>query len=103
MKRCKDLEYSWAGLKAGLTVNAYTVECDNGKKYVVYAHDFNDQSWFLARLDFRHGVSQRSRDCETHFEQRPRTSYLPDKKGQPKKKPFWYRGRGYELKGVQHE
>ena len=97
MKRCKALEYPWAGLKAGLTVNAYTAMCNNGKKYVVYAHDFNDQSWFLSKLDLQFGVSERSRDCETHFESRRMTSYLPNRKGQPRRKPFWYRGRVYEI------
>ena len=49
MKRIKDLEYGWI-FKGSFTVSAYTVEHNNGKKYVIYAHDFNDMKFFLTSL-----------------------------------------------------
>lgn len=98
MKRIKDLEYGWI-LKASFTVNAYTVEHTNGKTYIIYAHNFSDLETFLTRLEVMDGgIKTRKRDCDTHFEKRPCLSYLPDKKGNVKKKPFWYRGRIYELR-----
>ena len=101
MKRIKDLEYKWI-FKDSFRVSAYTVEHNNGKKYVIYAHDFNDMEFFLTRLEVKDGgIKTRQRDCGTHFEKRPCLSYLPDRKGNPKKKPFWYRGRIYELRQVE--
>ena len=101
MKRIKDLEYKWI-FKASFTVSAYTVKCNNGKTYVIYAHDFSDLSFFLTKLEIKcNGIKKRKRDCDTHFEERLCTSYLPNKKGNPKKKPFWYRGRVYELMEVE--
>lgn len=101
MKRIKDLEYGWI-LKASFTVNAYTVEHTNGKTYVIYAHNFSDLETFLTRLEVMDGeIKTRKRDCDTHFETRKCTSYLSDKKGNVKKKPFWYRGRVYELGQVK--
>lgn len=98
MKRIKDLEYGWI-FKKSFTVCAYIVEHNNGKKYVIYAHDFNDLNFFLTRLDVRDGgIKIRQRDCGTHFRIRKCASYLPNKKGNPKHKPFWYRGRVYELR-----
>lgn len=97
MKRCKDLEYPWI-FKGSFTVNAYTAECNNGKKYVVYAHDFNDMEFFLTRIDLNcGGLATMTVDKETHFEKRVKKSYLPDKHGEPRQKPFWYRGRVYEI------
>lgn len=97
MNRIKELEYGWI-FKGSFTVNAYTVKHNNGKKYVVYAHDFNDMKWFLSKLElFEGGLATYSRDCFDRFETRKITSYIPNKKGNPKKKPFWYRGRVYEL------
>lgn len=97
MKRQKNLEYNWI-FKHSFYVNAYTVECNNGKKYIVYAHNFYDMEMFLSRLEVNcNGISTRQKDCSDHFETRKLISYLPDKNGEPKKKPFWYRGRVYEL------
>lgn len=99
MRRIKQLEYKWI-FRASFYVNAYTIMHNNGKKYVVYAHDFNDMEFFLTRLEvFEGGLSTYSKDCFDHFEKRNTTSYIPDKKGNPRKKPFWYRGRVYELAG----
>ena len=99
MKRVKQLEYSWI-FKASFYVNAYTVEHTNGKIYVVYAHDFNDMEWFLTRLDaFEEGLATYDILCYDRCEKRKKKSYIPDKKRKPKKKPFWYRGRVYELTG----
>ena len=97
MKRVKTLEYSWI-FKASFYVNAYTIKHNNGKKYVVYAHDFNDMEFFLSKLDcFEGGLLTHSKDCFDHLEERHCKSYIPDKNGNPKKNPFWYRGRIYEL------
>ena len=101
MKRIKDLEYGWI-FKDSFIVSAYTVKHNNGKTYIIYAHDFNDLDFFLTKLKVKDGgIKTRQRDCDTHFEKRPYTSYLPNKKGNPKKKPFWYRGRVYELREVE--
>lgn len=101
MKRIKDLEYKGI-FKASFTVSAYTVKCNNGKTYVIYAHDFSDLSFFLTKLEIKcNGIKARQRDCDTHFEKRQCLSYLSDRKGNPKKKPFWYRGRVYELRKVE--
>jgi hypothetical protein len=97
MERIKKLEYPWI-FKAAFTVNAYTVKHNNGKKYVVYAHNFTDMDTFLTRLEvFEGGLYTYQKDCFDHFETRKSLSYIPDKNGNPKKKPFWYRGRVYEL------
>lgn len=45
MKRIKQLEYKWI-FKSSFYVSAYTIQHNNGKKYVVYAHDFNDMEFF---------------------------------------------------------
>lgn len=97
MKRIKTLEHPWIFKKA-FYVNAYTVMHSNGKKYVVYAHDFNDMKFFLSSLDcLEDGIATYTKDGFDHFEEKLMLSYLPNKKGEPKKKPFWYRGRIYEL------
>ena len=98
MREIKDLEYGWI-FKCSFYVNAYTIQYENGNTYVVYAHDFNDMGFFLTRLDVHLGNrKQRIKDCEDSFEKRDYKSYIADKKGNPKKKPFWYRGRVYKLK-----
>ena len=97
MKRIKNLEYPWI-FKGSFYVNAYTIRHSNGKTYVIYAHDFNDMSWFFSKLEcLEGGLATYQRDCFDHFETRNVLSYIPDKHGNPKKKPFWYRGRVYEL------
>lgn len=96
-KRIKKLEYSWI-FKGSFTVGAYTVKHNNGKTYIVYAHDFNDMEMFLTRLKcFEKGIMYRQKDCDTHFEKRMCVSYMPNKKGDVLQKPFWYRGRVYEV------
>lgn len=95
--RVKKLEYLWI-FRGAFYVNAYTAKHTNGKTYVVYAHDFADMEKFLLKLDLLGGgIATYQRDCFDGFETRKITSYIPDKKGNPKKKPFWYRGRVYEL------
>lgn len=97
LKRIKKLEYPWI-FKASFTVGAYTVEHTNGKRYVIYAHDFNDMEFFLTRFQcIGKGLKYRNRDCDTHFERRLCSSYISDKKGDVLQKPFWYRGRVYEV------
>lgn len=97
MKRIKELEYSWI-LRASFYVNAYTVKHTNGKTYVVYACDFNDLESFLLKLDLMgNGIATYQKDCFDGFETRHIKSFIPDKNGNPKKKPFWYRGRVYEM------
>ena len=89
MNRIRSLEYSWI-LSAAFTVNAYTAKHTNGKTYVIYAHDFNDMSWFFSKLEcLDGGLATYQNDWIL--------SYVPDKNGNPKKRPFWYRGRVYEL------
>lgn len=103
MKRVKKLEYRWIFGEA-FTVKAYTIKHTNGNTYVIYAHDFNDMSWFFNRLDcMGEGLATYQRDCFDHFETRHIQSFVPNKKGEPKKKPFWYRGRVYLYKEANHD
>lgn len=99
MKRRKDLEYGWI-LKGSFFVHAYTVKLENNKTYVIYAHDFNDMEFFLSRLSVDEApIKYRGTDSD-FVDKRPCLSYIPNKKGDPKGKPFWYRGRVYELSGA---
>lgn len=102
MKRRKDLEYNWI-FKGAFFVQAYTAQLENGKKLVVYAHDFNDMEFFLSRLEVKESpIAVKCTDSD--FVQRRRVlSYLPDKHGEPKSKPFWYRGRVYEIDAERRE
>lgn len=96
MKRRKDLEYKWI-LKGALFVQAYTAQLENGKKMVVYAHDFNDMEFFLSRLEVNEArIAERSTDSDFVPKKRM-LSYIPDKHGEPMSRPFWYRGRVYEV------
>ena len=96
-KRRKDLEYKWI-LKGALTVQAYTVKLENNKTYVVYAHDFNDMEFFLSRVECGEGFNIKYRNTDSEFISKQRIlSYIPDKNGEPKTMPFWYRGRVYEI------
>lgn len=95
-KRRKDLEYTWI-LKGALTVQAYTVTLKNNKTYVVYAHDFNDMEFFLTSLSAKESeIAWRNTDSE-FVTKKKMVSYVPDKNGEPKIMPFWYRGRVYEI------
>ena len=97
MIRRKDLEYAWIR-KESFWVNAYVVELQTGKNYVVFAHDFNDTKAFTSRLL-----------DEEEKERRivapgygpgglgDRLSHLLDENDEPVRRPFWYRGRIYEL------
>ena len=97
MTRRRDLEYGWI-LKGAFFVQAYTAKLENGKTFVVYAHDFNDMEFFLSRLEANEApIAERFTDLE-FVPKRRKLSYLPDKNGEPKSKPFWYRGRVYEIK-----
>ena len=101
-KRRKDLEYKWI-LKGALTVQAYTAKLKNGKTYVVYAHDFNDMECFLTRLIANESdIAWRNTDSEFIHKKRM-ISYIPDKNGEPKTMPFWYRGRVYEINEMVNE
>lgn len=96
MKRRKDLEYGWI-LKGSIFVQAYTVKLENKKTYVVYAHDFNDMEIFLSKLGVKESpIMWRNTDSD-YVEKRRCLSYIPGKKGEPKRVPFWYRGRVYEV------
>lgn len=102
MKRRKDLEYKWI-LKGAFFVQAYTAQLENGKKLVVYAHDLNDMEFFLTRLEVHEGrIADRLTDSD-FVPKRRMLSYLPDKHGEPKSKPFWYRGRVYEIDRQEDE
>ena len=95
LKRRTDLEYPWI-LKGSFFVQAYTAKMENGKTLVVYAHDFNDMEFFLTRLEVNEGrIAERTTDSDFVPKKRM-LSYIPDKHGEPKSKPFWYRGRVYE-------
>ena len=78
MKRRKDLEYGWI-LKGAFFVQAYTAKLENGKTFIIYAHNFNDMELFLTKLEVKEAMI-----AET-------------KRRGPKNKPFWYRGRVYEI------
>lgn len=97
MKRRKDMEYDWI-LKGALAVQAYTATLENGKKFVVYAHDFNDMEFFLTRLEVNEHSMVAVRPTDSDFLPKKRAlSYIPDENGEPLAKPFWYRGRVYEV------
>lgn len=94
--RRKELEYSWI-LKGALFVQAYTATLENGKKLIVYAHDFNDMEFFLSRLEVHEArIADYVTDSD-YVPKRRKLSYIPDKHGEPMAKPFWYRGRVYEV------
>lgn len=97
--RRKDLEYPWI-LKGAFFVQAYTVMLENGKTYIVYAHDFNDMEFFLTRLEAREAPVKVVPTDSDFVPSRPKLSYVPDRRGEPKRKPFWYRGRVYEMKAA---
>lgn len=99
LKRIKKLEYPWI-FKGSFCVRAYTLEHNDGNTYCVFAHDFNDMNFFLTRFWKNGGVKTRVREIhgETDFEERYCTGYIPDKNGNPMKRPFWYRGRVYKVR-----
>lgn len=96
--RRKDLEYPWI-LKGSFFVQAYTAKLKNGKTYIVYAYDYNDMEFFLTRLEVKESPIKVFATDSDFVPYRKALSYIPDKKGEPKQKPFWYRGRVYEMRG----
>lgn len=97
MKRIKFLEYKWI-LKSAFTVGAYLCGTKDGRKFVVMAHDFNDMENFLDSIRCEYTMKTRTVHEDTPMEEQEEWhSYIPDKKGNPKKYPFWYRGRIYEV------
>lgn len=97
MKRRKDLEYKWI-LKSAFFVHAYTVKLENGKTFIVYAHDYNDMEFFLTRLEVKEAQVDVAFTDSDFVPTRRKLSYLRDKHGELKSKPFWYRGRVYEYR-----
>lgn len=101
MKRCKNIEYKWI-FKSAFIVHAYLCGSKDGRKFVIMAHDFNDMEDFMPSIRCEIGCSNmKMRTCheDTSMEEQVEWhSYIVDKKGNPKKYPFWYRGRIYELK-----
>lgn len=98
LKRIKKLEYPWI-FKGSFYVCAYTLTCNDGNTYCVFAHDFNDMEFFFTRFWKAEGIKTIVREIHggTDFEYRHCTSYIPDKNGNPMKRPFWYRGRVYKV------
>lgn len=87
MKRIKEFEHPWI-VKDCFTVNGYIAKKEDGKTYVVYAHNYRDLEIFMMRLRVAAG------NFTTNAK-----AMVRDKKEKPKKKPFWYRGRVYEMEG----
>lgn len=97
MKRVKVLEYKWIFSKS-FTVCAYLCGTKDGRKFVVMAHDFNDMDSFLNVIRCKYTMKTRTAHEDTPMEEQEEWhSYIPDKKGNPKKYPFWFRGRIYEV------
>lgn len=97
-KRVKSLEYNWI-FKHSFMVFAYLCGTKDGRKFVVMAHDFNDMDSFLTIIRCNYKMKTRTAHEDTPMEEQEEWhSYIPDKKGYPKKYPFWYRGRIYEIK-----
>lgn len=96
-RRDKELEYSWIFSKA-FTVCAYLCATKDGRKFIVMAHDFNDMDTFLYPIRCKYKMKTRTAHEDTAMEEQEEWhSYIADKKGNPKKFPFWYRGRVYEV------
>lgn len=101
MKRLKDYEYKWI-FTHSFYVCAYLCGTKDGRKFVVMAHDFQDMENFIIGIRCKVGCSNmktRTAHEDTDMEcQEEWHSYIANKKGNPKKYPFWYRGRIYEIK-----
>lgn len=98
MKRCKNLEFKWI-LRDAFIVRAYLCGTKDGRKFIVMAHDFNDMDTFLTSIRCKYKMKSRTVHEDTPMEEQGEWhSYIADKKGNPKKYPFWYRGRIYEVK-----
>ena len=101
MKRLKNYEYKWI-FTHSFFVCAYLCGTKDGRKFVVMAHDFQDMEHFIVPIHCDVGcenMKTRTVHEDTSMEEQEEWhSYIADKKGNPKKYPFWYRGRVYELK-----
>jgi hypothetical protein len=99
-ERNKILEYAWI-FKDSFTVRAYLCGTKDGRKFIVMAHDFNDMEEFITPIRCKFGrfnMKTRTAHKDTPMEEQEEWhSYIVDKKGNPKKYPFWYRGRVYEI------
>ena len=102
IKRRRDLEYKWI-LKGAFFVQAYTAKLENGKTLIVYAHDFNDMEFFLSKLEVEEAKIAVTATDSDFVPMRRKLSYLADKHGEPRSKPFWYRGRVYEIEAEPWE
>lgn len=100
-ERRKKLEYNWI-FKHSFTVCAYLCGTKDGRNFIVMAHDFNDMDTFLTPIRCEFGSSNMktitAHEDTPMEEQEEWHSYIADRKGNPKKYPFWYRGRVYEVK-----
>lgn len=97
-ERRKGLEYSWI-FKCSFIVHAYLCGTIDGRKFIVMAHDFHDMNDFLTYIRCTYKMKTRTAHEDTSMEEQEEWhSYITDKKGNPKKYPFWYRGRIYEIK-----
>ena len=97
-ERRKKLEYTWI-FKRSFTVCAYLCGTEDGRKFIVMAHDFNDMDSFLDSIRCKYKMKTRTAHEDTPMEEQEEWhSYIADRKGNPKKYPFWYRGRVYEVK-----
>lgn len=96
-ERKKKLEYPWI-FKHSFTVCAYLCGTKDGRKFIVMAHNFNDMDTFLTPIRCEYKMKTRTAHEDTPMEEQEEWhSYIADKKGNPKKYPFWYRGRVYEI------
>ena len=97
-ERDKNLEYSWI-FERSFTVCAYLCGTEDGRKFIVMAHDFNDMDTFLGTIRCKYKMKTRTAHEDTPMEEQEEWhSYIADKNGNPKRYPFWYRGRVYEVK-----
>ena len=79
-------------------VKAFIVEHTDGSKYLIYANSFEDLMQFLRPLDnYGKGLKVYTTDCYNHNEKIIIKNLYFNKRGNTKKRPFWYRGRVYKL------
>ena len=96
-KRDKKLEYGWI-FRGSFYVRAYLCKTRDDRTLIVMAHDFNDMEEFLTPIRCKYKMKTRTAHEDTAMEELEEWhSYIADKNGHPKKFPFWYRGRVYEI------
>ena len=96
MKRVKEKEYRWI-LKDSFRTTGYLFQSEDGNTYVVWAKDMPNARWLY---ESRLKTINYSKDCETHFSNRPLIKPYFVKGTTTDKvhhKPFWYYGRIYKL------